>query len=153
MSMGYGANFAEVVTKESLAKVIGDRGCRRVNAFIKAFKNYELDEGEYGCRDELCDAIMGIGCTPAGIDTDRKEFKALKAKWDAIATKFKEATKIALWCNWHSIDEDGDRYDEVDGLYFDVGLKSIWQPTKAYREAMAKFGKNFITRKFFVTFG
>ena len=152
MSMGYGANFAEVVTTESLAKIIGDKGCRKVNAFIKAFNSYRFGDGEYECRDELCDAIMETGC-PVNIDTDRKEFKALQAKWNEIAGKFKEATGIGLWCNWHDSGDNGDIYDEVDGLYFDVGLKSIWQPTKAYREAMAKFGEDFITRKFFVSFG
>lgn len=42
MSMGYGANFAETISKENLIKVVKDK--RLVNNFIEKFTNYRFAE-------------------------------------------------------------------------------------------------------------
>jgi hypothetical protein len=149
MSMGYGANFAETISEENLIKVVGD--ARAVKGFIKAFTGYEFSEAEDNDYDELAQTISGE--MEYDIDQDRRCYKALKAKWDKIAKKFKEVTGIELYINYHSVKDCGDCYDDIDGLYFNFSGRDLYQPTKKYKELKKKFGEDIVERQFFVTFG
>ena len=148
MATGYGANFAETISKENLIKVVKDK--RLVNNFIKKFTNYHFSECETADYDEL--AITVSGEDIRDIDMDSKPFKELKALWDKIAKKFKEETKIDLYINYHDANDDGDCYDEVDGLFFNFYTSALYKPTKKYKDMMAKFG-DIVERKFYVIYG
>ena len=54
---------------------------------------------------------------------------------------------------FHDAGDEGDCYDEVDGLYFNVSHRALYEPTKAYKDMMAKFGEDIVERKFYVNFG
>ena len=54
---------------------------------------------------------------------------------------------------FHSSEDEGDRYDEVDGLFFYISQEDLYQPTPAYQKMMERFGKNVVERKFYVIFG
>lgn len=149
MSTGYGANFAETISKENLIKVVKDK--RLVNNFIKKFLNYRFSECETADYDELAMTVSGEDIRD--IDMDGKPFKALKALWDKIAKKFKEETKIDLYINYHDANDDGDCYDEVNGLFFNFYHSDLYQPTKKYKDMMAKFGEDMVERKFYVIYG
>ena len=145
MSMGYGANYADVIKPETLGSVIGDK--KLVNGFVKKFNEYELEE--YESSYELVQTINGDA--PMDIDTDRAAFKNLKKEWDKISSKFTEVTGLKIFVEYHDSENEGSRYDDVDGMYFCVG--GLWQPTKKFREFKKKFGDEAITRAFYVTFG
>ena len=57
MSIGYGANFAETISKENLIKVVKDK--RLVNDFIKKFTNYRFTECETADYYELAMTVSG----------------------------------------------------------------------------------------------
>ena len=145
MSMGYGANFADVIKPEALGVVVGDK--KLVAGFVKKFNGYEL--GEYESSDELVQTLNGDA--PMDLDTDRAAFKKLEADWKKISSKFKEVTGLDIYVEYHDSENEGSRYDDVDGMYFSVG--GLWQPTKKFREFKKKFGDDAITRSFYVTFG
>lgn len=145
MSMGYGANYADVITPETLGSVIGDK--KLVNGFVKKFNGYEL--GDCESSEELAETLSGVD--PMDIDTDRTAFKNLKKKWDKISSKFQEVTGLKIFVEYHDSENEGSRYDDVDGMYFCVG--GLWQPTNKFREFKKKFGDEAITRAFYVTFG
>ena len=149
MSIGYGANFAETISKENLIKVVKDK--RLVNDFIKKFTNYRFTECETADYYELAMTVSGEDIRD--IDPESKRFKELKALWDKIAQKFKDETDIDLYIGFHDAGDEGDCYDEVDGLYFNVSHRALYQPTKAYKDMMTKFGEDIVERKFYVTFG
>lgn len=149
MSMGYGANYAETISKENLIKVVNDESL--VNNFINKFTNYRFAECETADYDEL--AITVSGEDIRDIEQDSKRFKELKALWDKIAKKFKDETKLDLYINYHDANDDGDCYDDVDGLYFNFYPCDLYKPTKAYKAMMEKFGEDIVERKFYVTFG
>ena len=73
--------------------------------------------------------------------------------WHKLYTAFKEATGIELLVDYHNKNDEGDRYDEVDGMFFCVCVSELYQPTENYKKLMEKFGKNVIDRKFYVSFG
>ena len=149
MSMGYGANFAETISKENLIKVVKDKGL--VNNFIEKFTNYRFAEGETADYDELAMTVSGEDIRD--IDLESKRFKELKALWDKIAQKFKDETDIDLYIGFHDAGDEGDCYDEVDGLFFNFYHRDLYEPTKAYKDMMAKFGEDIVERKFYVNFG
>lgn len=149
MSTGFGANFAETISKENLIKVVKDK--RLVNNFIKKFLNYRFSACETADYDELAMTVSGEDIRD--IDMDGKQFRALKALWDKIAKKFKEETKIDLYINYHDANDDGDCYDEVNGLFFNFYHRDLYQPTKKYKDMMAKFGEDMVERKFYVIYG
>ena len=149
MSMGYGANFAETISKENLIKVVKDK--RLVNNFIEKFTNYRFAECETADYDELAMTVSGEDIRD--MEPKSKRFKELKALWDKIAQKFKDETDIDLYIGFHDAGDEGDCYDEVDGLYFNVSHRALYEPTKAYKDMMAKFGEDIVERKFYVNFG
>ena len=146
MSTGYGANYAETISKENLIKVVKDK--RLVNNFIKKFTNYRFAECETADYDELAMTVSGEDIRD--IDQDSKRFKELR---DKIAKKFKDETDIDLYINYHDANDDGDCYDDVDGLFFNFCHRDLYKPTKAYKAMMAKFGEDIVERKFYVIFG
>lgn len=150
MSMGYGANFAETVSIENLAKVVGDNGL--VDSFAEKFNKYHFTKGEIENYYDLAQTLSGENPS-SGIDTDRKAFKSLQSLWDKIAEKFKAETGIDLYIGYHDAGNEGDCYDDVDGLYFNVSHRALYQPTKAYKAMMKNFGEDIVEREFFVSFG
>ena len=149
MSMGYGANFAETISKDNLIKVVKDK--KLVNGFVKKFNRYVFTEHETEDLGELAMTLSGE--MMYDIDTDRTCFKSLKAMWDKIAGKFKSETGIALYINYHDANNDGDCYDDIDGLYFNFSSRDLYRPTKAYKALKAKFGEDIVERQFFVSYG
>jgi hypothetical protein len=47
---------------------------------------------------------------------------------------------------------DGDCYDEVEGLFFDFSNSQLYQPTEAFKKLQKKYGKEVVTRSFYTIF-
>jgi hypothetical protein len=121
MGMGYAANYADVVKTEFIEKIVGKK---LLHAFDEAF----LEEGAVIL--DLCEG------------TYPKTDKAYQAVCDA----FKKKTGLGLELHEHNSADEGDRYDDVDGPFWQVDF--VWQKTKAGK----KYDKE-ITRCHYVTFG
>jgi len=136
MGMGYGANFADVIEEEELKK-FGKCG-ELVDKFYNFFEGKDID------LRSACYALTYGDADEA--DMEEKEFIELQKIANAIDKEFDKNTGLNVAPDYHDANDDGDRYDEVDGLYWTVS--GIWEKTPAGK----KIGEK-VQRKFFVTFG
>lgn len=144
MSMGYGANYADVIETETLATIVGDKAL--VDDFVKQFDKYEPDNDGM----DYLDLTDKLNAGKPDKD-DSKELAALDKAWKALNAAFKKATGLTLFVDYHSRDDEGDRYDEVDGMF--ISVCGLYQPTAKYKKLKAKFGDDVVERKFYVSFG
>ena len=145
MSMDYGSNYADVVSKSFIKRLCPKQFKRFMDSLYLA--KWELENWAEYVRDE-CDLNL-----PNNFDKDedfQNWIKSTKKCWKDLLLAFSKATKVGmsslrLYIDYHSSD-DGSRYDEVEGAFFAVD--------QAYELTPA--GKKFqkaIERKLFVTFG
>ena len=144
--MGSSAAFAEVVEPETIKKIIGTRKAAKVDRFIELFKKLEEDEGA-SC---LIDFIQE-GEQNAVSDPEDPELVELDQIWDDISDTVKQKTGLDIYVNFHDMN-DGDCYDEVEGLFFDFCTSQLYQPTEAFKKLQKKYGKEVVTRSFYTIF-
>lgn len=126
MSMGYGSAFAEVIEDKNVKKFCP-----------KEFKNF-MDALETTDSTEV---------TIANLEYDSEEVEPnVTIYYKQLRDKFRKKTGLELYVGYHDSHDEGDRYDEVDGVYFHVG--GMYELTKAGKK-MSKY----VQRKFFVCFG
>ena len=128
MGMGYGANYAEVVEDTFVKKTCP----KEHTAFYQAIADKEEDFETVAQNIQL---------------DDKKEIplKVRKA-YIALTKAFNKKTGLNLGIGYHCIEDNGDRYDDVNGAYWCVG--GVWTRTPAGKKYRAQ-----ITRSFFVTYG
>ena len=148
MSMGYSACSTHTISDTDLGAVIKDKAL--VKDFVKKFNAYDFTDDESGNYDELATTISGEDT--GDIDTDREPYKELKQLWEKIIGKFKEQTGIPLYINYHD-KEQGDIYDDVEGLYFNFCTRDLFRPTPAFEKFIDKFGDGMVQNSHFVSFG
>lgn len=149
MGMGYCANYADVVADKTVQKIVGKK---LLDDFMKKYEALDCtDLSELDIIDTL--NYAAVMAPDKKFNDDTPELVALRKAWLAVHDKFKEQTDVDLLVEYHSQDDEGDRYDEVDGLYFCISQVDLYQPTPAYQKMMDKFGKNVVERKFYVSFG
>ncbi len=127
MSMGHMASFADTIPEESLRKL-----------FPKEYKAFEVSlESVGGNLDELAEALKYEDNVKGKVSL--AYIKLIKA--------FHKKYKVELSLGYHSVENNGDCYDEVDGAYWWVSHE-MWEVKKSVKP-IAKF----IDRKFFVNYG
>ena len=145
MSMGYSANYADVIKNETLGEIIGDKTL--VEDFVKKYNALDRDEDELS-YDDLNDTLNNDDVS----DEDSEGLKELSKVWGKLRMAFNKETGLALEVDYHSKNDNGDPcYDEVDGMV--ICVCGLYQPTENYKKMMKKFGKNVVKRKFYVSFG
>ncbi len=125
MSMGHAAAYADIIEEKDLV-TIGN--CGKLLKKLKKLSDDALfnlvNEVEFG-DPKLC-----LQCV-----------KVL----NAIHREFNKVTGLTLNLGYHDPD-DGDRYDEVEGIYWSVdGMYQLSRAGKKYNK--------IVERKFFVNFG
>ena len=131
MGLGYAAGYADVVEEKFIKKICP----KEYKAFLTSVKNSEE------CSDlEVVAREIELG------DTDNVVTSKVEKAYKALLTAFLNKTDLLLNIGFHDADECGDRYDEVNGVYWSVG--GVWKLTPAGK----KYEKH-ITRQFFVNFG
>ena len=128
MGMGYGANYADVVDEKFFVE--------HCPVEFKALKNL-IAEHKMNWQD-LYDMEMD--------DFEKDGDAVFKDTYENFQTACEKATGICPHVGYHSSDDDGDRYDDIDGHYWHV--EGVWGRTPAGKKYEAD-----IERKFFVTFG
>ncbi len=134
MGMGYGAGYAETVDEKLVKKICP----KELKAFLKAIKETK-EEDPTGGKFTLESFAQN---SQNGDDNP----KAVELAWCDLKEEFDNKTNLSLSLFYHSSEDDGDRYDEIDG--------AVWSVDGVYTltPAGVKYGK-FINRKFFVHFG
>lgn len=144
MSMGYSAYYEDVINTETLATIVGDKAI--VDEFVKQYDKYE--PGNDGIAYYELNDILNYGKPKKN---DSKDLASLYKAWKALNTAFKKATGLALLVDYHSRDDEGDIYDDLDGMF--IGVIGLYQPTAKYKKLKAKFGDDVVERKYYVSFG
>jgi hypothetical protein len=144
MSMGYSACFSEVIDNDTLIKVVGDKAL--VDDFVQQYDNYDFGNLS---RFELNESLN----TYHNKKRDESKYAEIYKAWHKLYTAFKEATGLTLLVDYHDKEDDGDRYDEVNGMFFCLCVSELYQPTEKYKKLMEKFGEDVVDRKFYVSFG
>lgn len=142
MSMGYCANFAEVIEEKALAAIVGNDA----NGVSLVKQLHTLIDDTFSCEADAVDCIT-YECD----DYDEAETQKFIDLLNEIQEKFKQETGLRLELCYHDADNDGDCYDEVEGLYWEVFGCYVKSPELAALEQ--KYGDWIIGRKFFVIYG
>jgi hypothetical protein len=129
MGMGYGANFAEVVEQDFVQEQ-----CPK--AFRMFFTALDKEEDE-----TLQTFAIKVG---QGEEDETGVWKA----YYALLRDFQKKTKLKLSIGYHDSKNDGDRYDDVNGVFWFLDFDSVYKRTSAAKKFADK-----ITLKFYVTFG
>ena len=126
--MGYGANFTEVIEEKNIRKFCP-----------KEFKNLETAIANSDTTwDEVAQALCFSNedeLAPNVLIYYRQLRKALEKK-----------TGLEIRIGYHDSSEQGDRYDEVDGKFWEV--EGMYQLSSAGKKM-----KKYVDRRFYVTFG
>ena len=125
MGMGYGANYADVISEDFIKKTCPER----FSSLKEMFKGEDLDMESFAQLVECQD-----------LD------ETAEMVYDLLCDDFEEKTGLTLGLGYHDKQDEGDRYDDVDG--------SFWWVGNAYElsEAGKKYEKE-INRKCYVSFG
>lgn len=127
MGSGYGANYADVVTED--------------------FINDVLKKSEHPTLLQMFYDAFPEGLTESEIHPCREEWSDLQnSRYDTLVDVFNDLTGLELSIGYHSSSQYGDRYDDVDGIFWSV--EGVYQ----YTEAGEKY-KDKIARSFYVTYG
>jgi hypothetical protein len=122
MGMGHSASFAEVIEQSFVKEICPETFQKFIDAIDEADKTLE----EFA-RDDS--------------NFDFEPFQEL-------LKDFKKKTKLDMYLAYHDQENSGDRYDEVDGVYWALDFSDVYEMTPAAKKLAAK-----INRKFFVNFG
>ena len=149
MGMGYSGININTVSDDTLIKVCSVE----FEAFKQALEKAGLDidcQGvgysiEHGDFSELEDSM------PDGTENVEELIKAVEDTLDALTTKFCEVTDLQLSFAVHDSDEEGSRYDDVNGHYWE--LHGVYQLTPVAKQFKEQFGDSSIENTSFVQYG
>lgn len=113
MSMGYSANFADVIDDKHVKELCPAEHKALMDAIEASGEDLEAfaaDAQSDDFRDEFTDGVIAL--------------------YKALCEAFEKATGGAtLELAHHDSDNNGDRYDDVDGAFWSVG--GLTRPTEA----------------------
>ena len=148
MSSGYGAGYADVIEEKHLKKICS----LTLKAFNKAVSDAGADLGQVATAIEYNDA------NDIDLDLDDDKLNAAREAiikaWKKLEADFHKKTGLELGMGYHSSENNGDCYDDIDGAYFSV--RGYWQVTPAGKRLEKKYGSKkseVVTRQFFVQYG
>jgi hypothetical protein len=135
MGMGYGAGFADVVEQGKVEST-----CRT------EFENFKdvLEKNNLTIEDFAAQFVSSVNMDD---DTAEECPEEVVVAYKSIRTAFREATGLDVELEYHNKEDEGDRYDDVDGAYW--SLHGLYELTPAAK----KFGQKNWVRSFFVHFG
>ena len=141
MGMGYGAGYADVVTEYFIR--------RQCPAEFRAFMKAIGPDGAGTDLEAIAQHLSQQCDLDLSFETTKDYEKAvglIHSAWKKLQRAFKRATTLDLDISYHNSNDEGDRYDDVNGAFFCVG--GVWQRTPA-----GKKYQRSVSRKFYVTFG
>lgn len=134
MGMGYGASYADSVDEEFVKEVCP----KELKKFRKALEDY------FNTDDAESETMVYQDILP-GFDTVEGT-EGIMESYEALCEAFEKKTGLTLELGYHNSDDEGDRYDDVNGEFWCVG--GVYQ----YTEAGKKYSDK-VKRVHYVTFG
>ena len=126
MGMGCAGAYADVIEETNVKKFCP----KEYNDFMDAVGN---DYDEFG-RNAECN------------DLKRNHSKEQIAAYEKLQVAFEKKTGLDLNVAYHNSEDEGDRYDDVDGIYWYVN--GMYELTPAGKKM-----EKYVERKNFVQFG
>lgn len=142
MGYGYSGGNVDVVEEKLLKRIVPTEFKALTDALEKAYNEADDDDKYLYTLDSDLDYNVDYE-----MDTDHPVAIAYKA----LTMAFQKETGLSLWHGYHNQEDEGSRYDEVDGSYWAVGNVHTFTP-----EALAfldKYGKTAITNASYVVGG
>ena len=143
MSHGTSACFADVIDVKHVKKIC----LKEYKNFLKVLKEQQVDLEDFAqqyqyeeLQNDLCVEAWNKLADAFELKT-RVDYKEVEGK--QVVTY---SLGLTLGLGFHDVDEQGDKYDEVDGVYFTIN--GAYELTPAGK----KFNSLF-ERKFFTEFG
>lgn len=136
MGMGYQGCYADEISTENILKLDDEE--KSLQALMYKFSKQVDKDGDL---DSFANEVQ--------YGEMEEEYAESYKLLEELQKQFEKITGLVLYISYHNSEENGSRYDEVEGAFWEVG--NITQPTK---EALAarKKGVN-LKRKFYVTYG
>lgn len=137
MGMGYGANWTLAVDEEALSK------SQDYQNFIAVLKKNKADKDSFAQFYAFDSGFENAD----GEELDLKAQDEIMDVYRKFQSEFKEKFGITIDVGYHSKDDHGDRYDEVDGAYFEVEFDDVYEMTpkaKAFKEEFPFEAKYFV---------
>lgn len=128
MGMGYAGNSVESIEVETIKQFCHSE----YQAFIDVLDSVEM----------LDDVARDIYYNLNELGENSEVYK----KYIQLCESFKVKTGLDLFIGFHDSGDDGDRYDDVDGVFW--GVDGMYELSEA-----GKRMKQYITHKSFVMFG
>ena len=136
MGMGHSAGYADTITEDGLRKIVGNL----IDEFVRVVE--ETDTSTHKIPYMIND----------GVEDDDPSGQRVVNAWEAVAKAFLEYTGLEVCVVHHDSESEGDRYDEIDGLYYHV--EGMYELSQKGRDLQFQLDKEHaVERKFFVTFG
>lgn len=133
--MGCGANYADVITEEGIKQIVGNEVFDKFVEVANADDNYDFDDIAHAFEYDDCDDVS----------------EEITDAYASLVKAFNDKTGLDLCIGYHC-EDDGDKYDEVRGVYWSVGgMYDLTPEGKKLQEVLGE--KNQVERQFFVTFG
>jgi hypothetical protein len=123
--MGYGANFAEVITPAALKRLCP----KTFKIFRETLEDAQMDEETLAqhALDYDIEIDPDILYHKELIQAVHKAYKALQKDFNRRvigslpgSAQTKESSRLSLVLNFHDSNENGDKYDEVNGPFWEV---------------------------------
>ena len=128
--MGYAGNYADTISDENIKKFCPKEYQALMDSMVGIAPIADLT------LDELARQI----------DYDELENENVGKAFDVLVKAFRKKTGLDLGIGFHDSENNGDRYDEIDGHYFFAD--GVYQLTKAGKKM-----QKYVERKTFVTYG
>jgi len=137
MSMGYSANYADVIEEKEFEK------------FPKVWEALQTLKNELKKHNIPYDRFAQyIKYSESFITDDKEVEKQINVLYETVRREFMIYTNVSVNIDYHNSAEYGDKYDDVDGVFWWVS--GIYMLTK---EGAALTRKASINRCTWVTFG
>ena len=136
MGNGYASNNADIVEPDFIKKMCS----KEWDAWEEISKEADL------AIPELVEMVEQVYLNHAAPKNEDEAAKGIRKAYLALFRAFKKKTGLSLQLEYHDSENNGDRYDGVDGYYWSVS--GVWQQTPA-----GKKYRRFIKSVGFVSYG
>ena len=123
MGMGMAPASCWTINSENVKKIVS----KEYNAFIKAVE----------ASGESIESVAYLLATDYQLEivTD-EQAKAIEETYLKLRKAFEKKTKLAIGIQFHDSNNDGDRYDDVDGVFWE--LNGVTKITPAGKKLLDK---------------
>lgn len=142
MAMGYGANTAEVITLEDVKKLE-----------LEAFRLLEATLQDLGISWDDFGEMVAFDSVLHDKDDNiiSKDIeKELIDLLGAFYKEFQKETGIGIELCFHNKENNGDRYDEVEGAFFGLNFGDVYTLSPEAKKLKERL---FFDTKYFVNYG